>query len=56
MKFGAYFLLLGCASAIRWAETPTWGLKSVKDHRTDSATQKSYGDYSTERANGRPPY
>ena len=48
MKFGAYIaLFLGSSQAIRWAETPTWGLKSVNDHRAESATINNYGDHST---------
>ena len=33
---------------------PIWALRSVNDHRTDSAVQKGYGDYSTHMANARP--
>ena len=46
--------LIGVISA--GAEEPVWGLSSVQNHRTDSETQKAYGDHSTEKANGRPPY
>lgn len=44
--------LLGYASAAE----PVWSLGSVQYHRTDQAIQAAYGDYSTEKANGRPPY
>jgi hypothetical protein len=33
-----------------------WSLGSVQYHRTDQAIQAAYGDYSAEKANGRPPY
>ena len=33
---------------------PIWALRSVNDHRTDTAVQKGYGDYSTKMANARP--
>ena len=51
MKF-AIACLLGLASAAE----PVWTLRSVQDHRTDSDIQKAYGDHSTTKANGRPPY
>ena len=38
------------------AAEPVWSLGSVQYHRTDQAVQAAYGDYSTEKANGRPPY
>lgn len=45
-------IFLGLVSA----EAPVWSLESVQNHRDDSQVQKSYGDYSTKKANGRPPY
>ena len=53
MKFTfAVAVFLGVASAAE----PVWSLRSVNDHRTDSAIQKEYGDHSVKQANGRPPY
>jgi hypothetical protein len=48
----AVALLIGAISAAE----PVWSLRSVNDHRTDSEVQKAYGDHSTVKANGRPPY
>ena len=48
----AIAVLLGLVSA----EAPVWSLRSVNDHRDDQAVQKGYGDYSTKKANERPPY
>ena len=47
----AVAFLLGMAAA----EAPVWGLRSVKDHRTDANFQIEYGNFSTEQANARPP-
>ena len=33
-----------------------WNLTSLQDHREDAAVQEGYATYSTERADGRPPY
>ena len=33
-----------------------WNLTSVQDHREDAEVQEGYATYSTERADGRPPY
>merc|ERR1719503_44847 len=48
----AVAVLIGTISAAE----PVWSLRSVNDHRTDSEVQKAYGDHSTTKANGRPPY
>lgn len=52
MKYATLAMLLGVISA----EEPVWSLRSVNDHRTDSAIQKAYGDHSVKQANARPPY
>ena len=53
MKFTyAIAVFLGVAAA----NEPVWSLRSVNDHKTDSAIQKSYGDHSVNQANARPPY
>lgn len=48
----AVAVLLGLTKAAE----PVWSLASVQNHRTDSTIQAAYGDFSTEKANGRPPY
>ena len=53
MKF-AIACLLGYASAVRVA--PVWSLRSVNEHKADSAAQAGYAAYSTEQANSRDPY
>ena len=47
---------VACLLGLAAAEEPVWSLESVQNHRTDSGIQKAYGDHSTEKANGRPPY
>ena len=52
MKFTyAIAAFLGVAAA----NEPVWSLRSVNDHRTDSVTQKAYGDASVAAANSRDP-
>ena len=48
--------LFGLISADAYNTKTVWELRSVNDHRTDVAVQKSYGDHSTSQANARPPY
>jgi len=41
---------------MRKPEEPVWSLESVNNHKADAGIQKEYGAYSTDQANGRPPY
>ena len=52
MKFTIAIITLLSTAA---AERPVWSLRSVNDHRTDSQTQKAYGDASVAAANSRDP-
>ena len=47
---------VACLLGLAAAEEPVWSLESVLNHREDSGVQKAYGDFSTEKANARPPY
>ena len=58
MKFTSLIAVIGAANAINFAEgdtTPTWGLRSVTDHREEAQTQIDFGNTATDRANARPP-
>ena len=56
MKSFIVALLIASTSAVSYLGEPTWTLKSLQDHRTDSKVQDAYAAHSTAQANGRPPY
>jgi len=47
---------VACLLGLVSADEPVWKLSSVLGHRGDQEDQNGYGSYSTEMANGRPPY
>ena len=58
MKFTAAIAVIGAVSGVQFAEgdtTPTWGLRSITDHREEAQTQIGFANYATDAANARPP-
>ena len=55
MRF-AVALLIGLVSANKDDTTAVWGLTSTNSEKANAGTQVSYGGYSTDAANARPPY